>query len=160
MDMAAANSVSSITTVTGIVGSLIIGVVLSKVKNQPLVLVGTMVLCTVAGIIQFIFTGQAMIIVVAVLVGLFTNIVPPALFSNAQWAAKTPAGVALVMAALPIGSNFGGIPAAPIAGAIVESTGSWAMVAAPLGIVGAIGLVCSIVFMIRCSKYAVESQSK
>lgn len=56
-----------------------------------------------------------MIIVVAVLVGLFTNIVPPALFSNAQWAAKTPAGVALVMAALPIGSNFGGIPAAPIA---------------------------------------------
>ena len=133
MDMAAANSVSSITTVTGIVGSLIIGVVLSKVKNQPLVLVGTMVLCTVAGIIQFIFTGQAMIIVVAVLVGLFTNIVPPALFSNAQWAAKTPAGVALVMAALPIGSNFGGIPAAPIAGAIVESTGSWAMAAAPLG---------------------------
>ena len=152
--------VSSITTVTGIVGSLIIGVVLSKVKNQPLVLVGTMVLCTVAGIIQFIFTGQAAIIVVAVLVGLFTNIVPPALFSNAQWAAKTPAGVALVMAALPIGSNFGGIPAAPIAGAIVESTGSWAMVAAPLGIVGVIGLVCSIVFMVRCGKYAMESQSK
>ena len=54
------------------------------------------------------------------------------------------------------GSAFGW----SIAGAIVESTGSWAMVAAPLGIVGAIGLVCSIVFMIRCSKYAVESQSK
>lgn len=155
MDMAAANSVSSITTVTGIVGSLIIGVVLTKVRNQPLVLVGTMVLCTVAGVIQFVFTGQAAIIVVAVLVGLFTNIVPPALFSNAQWAAKTPAGVALVMAALPIGSNFGGIPAAPIAGAIVESTGSWAMVAAPLGIVGVIGLVCAVVFMVRCSKYAV-----
>ncbi|MEA5019146.1 MAG: MFS transporter [Gordonibacter sp.] len=157
MDMAAANSVSSITTITGIVGSLIIGVVLSKIKNQPLVLVATMVLCTVAGIIQFIFTDQAMIVVVAVLVGLFTNIVPPALFSNAQWAAKTPAGVALVMAALPIGANFGGIPAAPIAGAIVESTGSWAMVAAPLGIVGALGLLCSIVFMIRCSKAAIEA---
>ena len=154
MDMAAANSVSSITTVTGIVGSLIIGVVLTKVRNQPLVLVGTMVLCTVAGVIQFVFTGQAAIIVVAVLVGLFTNIVPPALFSNAQWAAKTPAGVALVMAALPIGSNFGGIPAAPIAGAIVESTGSWAMVAVPLGIVGAVGLVCAVVFMARCGKYA------
>ena len=92
---------------------------------------------------------------VGVLVGLFTNIVPPALFSNAQWAAKTPAGVALVMAALPIGSNFGGIPAAPIAGAIVESTGSWAMVAVPLGIVGAVGLVCAVVFMARCGKYAV-----
>ena len=136
-------------------GSLIIGVVLTKVRNQPLVLVGTMVLCTVAGVIQFVFTGQAAIIVVAVLVGLFTNIVPPALFSNAQWAAKTPAGVALVMAALPIGSNFGGIPAAPIAGAIVESTGSWAMVAVPLGIVGAVGLVCAVVFMARCGKYAV-----
>ena len=105
--------------------------------------------------IQFVFTGQAAIIVVAVLVGLFTNIVPPALFSNAQWAANTPAGVALVMAALPIGSNFGGIPAAPIAGAIVESTGSWAMVAVPLGIVGAVGLVCAVVFMARCGKYAV-----
>lgn len=160
MDMAAANSVSSITTITGIIGSLIIGVVLSKVKNQPLVLVGTMVLCTIAGVIQFIFTGQTMIIVVAVLVGLFTNIVPPALFSNAQWAAKTPAGVALVMAALPIGSNFGGIPAAPIAGAIVESTGNWAMVAVPLGIVGVIGLICAIVFMIRCGKFAVASQTK
>ena len=157
MDMAAANSVSSITTITGIIGSLIIGVVLSKVKNQPAVLVVAMVLCTIAGVIQFIFTGEAMIIVVAVLVGLFTNIVPPALFSNAQWAAKTPAGVALVMAALPIGSNFGGIPAAPIAGAIVESTGSWAMVAAPLGIVGAIGLLCAIVFMMRCSKAALRA---
>ena len=48
-----------------------------------------------------------------------------------------------------------GIPAAPIAGAIVESTGSWAMVAVPLGIVGAVGLVCAVVFMARCGKYAV-----
>ena len=104
-----------------------------------------------------IFTDQAALIVVAALVGLFTNIVPPALFSNAQWAAKTPAGVALVMAALPIGSNFGGIPASPIAGAFVESTGSWAAVAVPLGIVGVLGLICAIVFMLRCSKYAVES---
>lgn len=160
MDMAAANSASSITTVTGIIGSIIVGVILSKSKNQPLVLVATMVLCTVAGVIQFIFTDQAVLIVVAALVGLFTNIVPPALFSNAQWAAKTPAGVALVMAALPIGSNFGGIPASPVVGGIVESTGSWAMAAVPLTVVGVVGLVCAIVFMIRCGKYAVESAKK
>ena len=37
----------------------------------------------------------------------------------------------------------------------MESTGSWAMVAVPLGIVGAVGLVCAVVFMARCGKYAV-----
>lgn len=154
MDMAMANTVSSFTTIAGIIGSIIMGIILSKVKNQPLVLVCSMVLCTIAGIIGFIFTGQTTLMIVAVLIGLFTNIVPPALFSNAQWAAKTPAGVALVMAALPIGSNFGGIPAAPICGAIVESTGSWSAVAMPLGIVGVVGLLCAILFMVRCSKYA------
>lgn len=124
MDMAAANSASCITTVTGIIGSLIIGVILSKSKNQPVVLIATMVLCTIAGIIQFIFTDQAILIVVAALVGLFTNIVPQALFSNAQWAAKSPAGVVMVMAALPIGSNFGDIPAAPSSPSLMEGAAS------------------------------------
>lgn len=160
MDMAMANTVSSFATISGIVGSIIMGVVLTKAKNQPLVLVGSMVLCAIAGIIGFIFTGQTTLMVVAVLYGIFTNIVPPALFSNAQWAAKTPAGVALVMAALPIGSNFGGIPAAPICGAIVESTGSWAAVAVPLGVVGVVGLICAIIFMVRCKDYALESAKK
>jgi MFS family permease len=160
MDAATANSVSSITTVTGIIGSLVVGVILSKAKNQPLVLIVTMVICTIGGIIQFIFTSNFSLIVVAVCVGLFTNIVPPAIFSNAQWAAKTPAGVALVIAALPIGSNFGGIPAATSVGAVVESTGSWAMAAIPLAIVGIVGVICTIIFAARCGKYAKESLSK
>lgn len=160
MDMAMANSVSSITTITGIIGALVIGVVLNKVKNQPAVLVVAMILCAITGVVEFMFTGQAMMIVIAVCCGLFINIIPPCLFSNAQWAAKTPAGVALVMAALPIGSNFGGIPATPVAGAIVESTGSWAATAVPLGIVGVVGVLCAIIFMVRCGKFAVAAANE
>lgn len=160
MDMATANSVSSITTITGIVGSLIMGVILAKVKNQPFVLVIAMILCAIVGTVEFVFTGQMMMFVMAACAGLFINIVPPCLFQNAQWGAKTPAGVALIIAALPIGSNFGGIPAAPVAGAIVDATGNWALTALPLGIVGVIGIVCAIIFMIRCKDYAIESQSK
>jgi len=157
MDMPMANSISSITTITGIIGAIAIGFILNKVKNQPAVLVVVMILCTLIGILEFVFTSQMTVIVVAVCVGLFVNAVPPALFQNAQWAAKTPAGVALVVAALPIGANFGGIPAAPIVGQIVESTGSWATTAIPLGIVGVVGVICAVVFMVRCGKFAVES---
>lgn len=160
MDMATANSVSSITTITGIIGSLIMGVILSKVKNHPAVLVVAMIACAVVGTLMFTFTGAAVMIAIAAAVGFATNIVPPALFQNAQWAAKTPAGVALVMAALPIGSNFGGIPAATSAGAIVDATGNWAMTAVPLAIVGIVGVICAIIFMMRCSKHALESASK
>lgn len=158
MDMATANSVSSITTVTGIIGSIAIGVVLGKVKNQPAVLVVAMLLCAITGVLEFVFTGQAMMIVMAVACGLFVNLVPPCLFQNAQWGAKTPAGVALIIAALPIGSNFGGIPASPVVGAIVDSTGVWALTAIPLAIAGLLGVICSIVFMVRCKDYALESQ--
>ncbi len=160
MDMAMANSVSSITTITGIIGSLVMGVILSKVKNHPAVLVAAMIICAAVGTIVFMFTGQTTAIIIAAAIGIATNIVPPCLFQNAQWAAKTPAGVALVMAALPIGSNFGGIPAATSAGAIVDATGNWAMTAVPLAIVGIIGVICAIIFMIRCSKYAVASATK
>ena len=159
MDMAAANSVSSITTITGIVGALIIGAILRKAKNQPAVMVVIMILTTIVGICEFVFTGQAMMVVMAVLCGVIVNAVPPAIFQNAQWGAKNPAGIAMIMAALPIGSNLGGIPASPAVSACIVPGAAWTGAAIILGVVGVIGVICSIIFMARCGKYSKAAMS-
>lgn len=159
MDMAAANSASSITTITGIVGSLIMGVVLAKVRNQPAAMVVATVICAVVGVIMFLFTSSTMFIVMAVLCGLLVNIVPPCCFSNAQWVSDDPVRISLCMAALPIGSNFGGIPASPIIGMYADA-GNWAGSALPLAVVGVVMVVCAIVFTMRCGRRAVAGTAQ
>ena len=81
-------------------------------------------------------------------------------FDNAQWPAKTPAGVAMVLAALPIGSNFGGIPAQPITGWWIDvvNAGNWSSAGVVLGVVGAVGVFCAVIFYIRTHKYAMGKE--
>ncbi len=158
VDAATANTLSSITTVTGIVGSIVIGIVLNKVRNRPLVLVVCFVLAGITMCGELIFTGVSMMIVMAILCGLLLNICPPALFSNVPYAAPDPSVQGAVFGLLAVGSNLGGIPAANTIGAIVDATqGNWAMGTIPLAIVAVLGIVLSLVFYKGCSKKALAA---
>lgn len=158
LDMATANGLSSITTVTGIVGSLIVGVILNKCKNQPGVMLIVMILVGIVMCMELIFTTPLSMVVVAILVGLVLNAAPPCFFSNVQWASPDPSVMGAAFGVLAIGANFGGIPAANTIGAIVDATqGNWAMGTIPLAIVATIGIVCAIIFYIGCSKKALAA---
>ncbi|MEG0323610.1 MAG: MFS transporter, partial [Raoultibacter sp.] len=122
LDMATANSLSSITTITGIIGSLIVGVILNKCKNQPGVMLVVMILVGIVMCLELVFTTPFSMVVIAILVGLVLNAAPPCFFSNVQWASPDPSVMGAAFGVLAIGANLGGIPAANTIGAIVDAT--------------------------------------
>ncbi|MDR3137216.1 MAG: MFS transporter [Coriobacteriales bacterium] len=147
MDMPTANALASITTITGIIGSLTIGVILNRVKNQPLVLVVCFILAGITMCLELLFTTVPLMIMMAILCGLLLNICPPALFSNVPHASPDPSVMGAIFGLLAVGANLGGIPAANTVGAIVDATqGNWAMGTIPLAIVAALGIILSIIF--------------
>jgi sugar phosphate permease len=147
LDMGTANALSSITTVTGIIGSLVIGVVLNRVKNQPAVLLVCFILAGATMCLELAFDTVPMMILMAVLVGLLLNICPPALFSNVPHASPDPSVMGAIFGLLAVGANLGGIPAANTVGSIVDATqGNWAMGTIPLAIVAVLGIICAIIF--------------
>jgi MFS family permease len=147
VDMPTANALASITTVTGILGSLSVGIILNKVKNQPLVLLVCFVLAGITMCLELLFDTIPMMITMAVLCGLLLNICPPALFSNVPNASPDPSVMGALFGLLAVGANLGGIPAANTVGAIVDATqGNWAMGTIPLAIIALVGIICAIVF--------------
>lgn len=158
VDMTTANALASITTVTGIIGSLAVGVVLNKVKNQPAVLLVCFILAGITMCCELIFDTVPMMVVMAVLCGLLLNTCPPALFSNVPHASPDPSVMGAIFGLLAVGANLGGIPAANTVGAIVDATqGNWAMGTIPLAVVAVVGVVCAVIFYRGCGKKAVAA---
>lgn len=149
MDMGTANFVASISTFVGLFTSLIIGVILNKVKNQPLVLLVCIILFAVTGCVLFISTDANLMLPVAILVGLFFYIVPPCLFTNMQWAAPNPQAMGIGFAALSFGAGLGGFPSSVTVGAIVDATGGWAMVTVPIAIVAVVAVIIAVIFAVK-----------
>jgi MFS family permease len=161
LDMTTANALSSITTVTGIVGSLIVGVILNKVRNRPAVLLACFILAGATMCLELVFNTLPMMILMAVLVGLMLNICPPALFSNVPNASPDPSVMGAIFGLLAVGANLGGIPAANTVGAIVDATqGNWAMGTVPLAIIAVVGIVCALVFYKGTAKKSVEAAER
>jgi sugar phosphate permease len=155
LDMATANGLSSITTVTGIIGSLTIGVILNRVKNQPAVLLVCFILAGITMCLELLFTTVPMMVVMAVLCGLLLNICPPALFSNVHNATPDPSVMGAIFGLLAVGANLGGIPAANTVGSIVDATqGNWAMGTIPLAIIAVVGIICAVIFYVGTHKKA------
>ncbi|MCI8468809.1 MAG: MFS transporter [Eggerthellaceae bacterium] len=165
MGMAEANSLNSVSTIVGVVGALAVGAVFAKVKNQPLVLLAVFVLTFIVCCFEFVPTDPTLIIVELVAFGFVINAVMPAVFTNVEWASPDPSVIGAAFGVLAIGSNAGGIPAAPLVGAILESTqGNWALATVPEAVIGAIGLICAIVFFVKrgpvCKAVLEERSSK
>lgn len=157
MEMAQANSIASITTIAGIIGSIFIGFILNKTKNRPALQLVLFVLGGVVMSCELLFTGTNMMIIMAILVGFVLNMLPPTMFSNAPLSVPTPALIGAAMAMLAVGANLGGLLASSIVGAIVQSTGNWAMGSIPLVIVAVLGIVCAFVFYRACGRQSIQA---
>ncbi len=156
MDPATAQSWNGILNIIGIVAGLIIGVILNKVNDHTKVLVVIFVLAVLACALMFAFNTATLAIVSMFFFGLAVNMVMPTVFTNVQWVSKSPAVIAAAFGICAIASNGGGIPAAPVMGAMIESGAPWAMLGVPPAIVSAVGLVCAIIFCMKLSKVSKE----
>lgn len=158
MEAGFANTIASLTTFAGVFGSIIIGVILAKVKNQPLVCLVVMVAMAIFGALEYVFVDPVPVIFEAIIIGFICGMAPPAFTLNVQWACKdqTLLGVAIAFTS-SFGVGIGGIFAAPAVGALFDSTGVWALASVPLAAVGVVGVIFAILFAKRCGKKSVET---
>lgn len=156
MDPAAAQSWNGILNIIGIAAGLIIGFILNKVSDHTKALVAIFVLTVAACLAAFAFSTVTLAICSMFFFGLAVNMVMPAIFTNVQWVSKSPAVIAAAFGICAIASNGGGIPAAPVMGAMIEAGVDWFMLGVPPAVVSAVGLVCAIVFSIKLGRTSRE----
>lgn len=155
-----ANSVASISTLTGIAGSLAAGFVLGRAKNQPLVALFIMILAAVAGSLSYVFTDAALATFESAFIGFAVNAALPAFMLCVQWAVNDLSEVGAAMALTSsFGVGLGGVVSIPIVGSIFDATGSWAIATIPIAIMSAIGILAAAIFFIRCGKKSVAAMS-
>lgn len=141
----------------GIAAGLVIGIIFRKSRKHPLILLVVFVLSAIAAITVWAFTGNVLIIVTAVFFFIVYNIMVPCVFNNVQWASPDPSVIGASFGLMAIASNAGGMPAAPVVGAIYLSTGSYFQAMVPGMVVAAVGLVCAIIFYVGRRKYVAEA---
>ena len=156
MDPAAAQSWNGILNIIGIAAGLIIGFILNKVSDHTKVLVVIFVLTVAACLAAFAFNTVTLAICSMFFFGLAVNMVMPAIFTNVQWVSTSPAVIAAAFGICAIASNGGGIPAAPVMGAMIEAGCDWFMLGVPPAVVSAVGLACAIVFSLKLGKASRE----
>lgn len=142
----------------GIIAGLIIGVVFRATKQHPLVLLIVFILAVISAFVAFRFTDAMMITVTAVFFFFVFNIIVPSVFNNVQWASPDPSVIGAAFGLLAIASNGGGIPAAPVGGMLLQSSGGdYNAVMMPGVVLCIIGLVCAVIFYIGRSKHVKEA---
>jgi predicted MFS family arabinose efflux permease len=147
MDTAAANTATSVASITLIISGILIGFLLNKIPNTrhaDLMVVATVV----TGVLivgQFCMPSTSFVIPFMLIFGLFMQGVPPIAFSMAPDASATPATMPITMGIIMLGMNIGGSFGTVICGAFVDSYG-WSAIMIPLGVLAVIGIVCSLIF--------------
>lgn len=158
MDGGLANSMTSISTLTAIVGSLIAGFAMGRIKNQPLLALVFMLAMAVFGALEFVFVDAAAIAAESALVGLACNAAMPAFMLCVQWAIRDVSEMGAAMAfTSSFGVGVGGVVALPLVGGIYDATASWAAATVPVAVAGVVGVLFAILFVKRCGKRSVEA---
>ena len=160
MDPGLANSVTSISTITGVFGSLFAGFVMGRVRNQPLLALVFMVLAGVSGVLEFVFADPALATFESAFIGVAANAVMPAFMLCVQWAVDDVSETGSAMAfCSSLGVGVGGVVSVPVVGALYDATGSWAFATIPTAVIGAVGIVLAALFLVRCGKKSVAALS-
>ncbi|UWG96728.1 MFS transporter [Dehalobacter sp. DCM] len=163
LDMASANSLTSITTIGSIVGGVIVGIILNKIKNKNhgILLIVSMILAGVFAFVQFNISSNGILIPFVIVCGVVYQMAPPILFTMAPDVAPMPEAIPVTISIVTLGSALGGILGSAIIGPIVEaSKGNWNAVSIPLLGILAIGIIASVLLQVIRSKKAVRQQSE
>lgn len=146
LDVASANSITSIATAAMMVSGIVFGIVLNKVKvtKRPTILLVIAVLVGVCGLIMFNLPSVGMVIPFLIVFGLVLQTFPGTAYSVAPEAAASPATVAVTMGVMGIGQNFSGVFGTLITSLFVDNMGTWQSVTIPNAIFMVLGVVCAV----------------
>ena len=141
LDVASANSITSIATAAMMVSGIVFGIVLNKVKvtKRPTILLVIAVLVGVCGLIMFNLPSVGMVIPFLIVFGLVLQTFPGTAYSVAS-----PATVAVTMGVMGIGQNFSGVFGTLITSLFVDNMGTWQSVTIPNAIFMVLGVVCAV----------------
>lgn len=141
--------------IVNIVGALICGWLLTKVRNRKLVLVVAVILSTALYPLGFSLKSASMIVPYVSAIGFVPVFIATTTFTIAPETMPAPELGGLAMGILTIGQNVGSLIGPPIIGNLVKSSGSWAAGNYPMLIVMLISSVAALIFAsLKTSKAA------
>ena len=148
-DLGTANSMTSIATVAMIIGGIVMGFVVNKVKltARPILLLVVAILVGVCGLVMFNLPSIAFAAPFLFIMGLCFQAFPGTAYSVAPEAAASPATVSITMGVMGIGQNFSGVFGTLITSLFLTGMGSWQAVTIPNAIFMVIGVVAGIALL-------------
>ncbi|UWG96932.1 MFS transporter [Dehalobacter sp. DCM] len=157
LDLVTANKVTSFGTWGMIVGGVLVGLVLNRIKNKnhSTFLITIMALSTVFFFFLFRFSSVSAIVPFILIFGIVNQFVPPALFTMAPGTATRPETVAATMGIINLGANLGGIVGNTFTGPMVQSFGGdWSKLSLFMLVIALVGVAASIVLKLVTAKRA------
>ncbi|WP_373657544.1 CynX/NimT family MFS transporter [Sporomusa acidovorans] len=148
IDMATANSYTSIATTGMMVGGIIIGFLLNQVPNKfhSIVMIVCMAITGFFFYVQFKITSLEYIVPLMFIIGMASQLIPPVVFTMAPEASARMETIAATMGIISLGSNLGGMFSTFVVGIFVErSGGDWGAALTPLAVAVMIGLLATII---------------
>lgn len=121
MSLIEANSYTSIFSFGNVVGSLIMGFLLTKLKNHTLLLVINAVLAALVFVASFEFP-VSMILPFMIIGGIIMQFLYVSIFTIAPYASSSPATIPITMSLLIMGINLAGFCPA-LAGYVIDTAG-------------------------------------
>ena len=144
-DIAKANSLTSLMSLSMLVSGLLMGFILNKTRKHLTVFLICAILTAMLGLFSFLFPAN-IAPVYLILLGFFPQAMYATLFTVAPDAAHSPATVSVTMGMISFGQLMAGL-AVTFGGAVIDTWG-FAVCSYALGIVGVLLVLCAIFFNI------------
>lgn len=141
---AAASQITSWLGFGNIIGAIVIGIILNKVKDRAMVIMITFIVGIFFINRAFAFP-MSMAVAYFLAAGIILQFLPASIFAVAPETATNPAAVPIVMGMVAIGQNIGAFFGPPYIGAAIQS-GGYGAVAMPFTVVAVVGAILAIVF--------------
>ncbi|MGI6216236.1 MAG: MFS transporter [Coriobacteriales bacterium] len=161
MDMAEANSLSSICSYVMVVMGFVWGFILNKIPNKKYNTLNlwVMIFTAIAGVIMFDLPGSGAVIAYMFFYGIVSRLFPPVCFTILPEICKNQEEVSMGTGVLSLVSNLIGTLATSICGTMVAVTSNWNSLFWPNLFFGIVGLVAAIALMpIYRKKFAAKHQ--
>lgn len=148
-----ANMVTSVSTITLMVGGIITGIILRKVpiKKRAIMMLVVTLLMVAAALTMFNLPSGSLALPYMVVYGLVMQSFPAVCFTMVPEASRTPATISISMGILMIGMNFSGVFGTLITGMFIVS-GGYPSITIPNAIFAVIGVLAAIALIFTMRK--------
>ena len=138
-----------------LVSGITTGLILNKIKRREnLLLIGS-ILGAIAMFLNFHVNSIDILYVFLFINGFVLMLVAPTVFTIAPETAASPATIGMCMGIISLSQGVAGFASSALIGSLVENAGgNWSVVPVPMLMVGAIGVIASILYLSVMKKRA------